>query len=61
MAVSPILTKGGKNPIERRAKLMVVIEIIGAVAAIITIFSAGVVVGRYISKNDRPAQGTGHF
>ena len=40
---------------------MVVIEIIGAVAAIITIFSAGVAVGRYISKNDRPAQGTGHF
>ena len=34
---------------------MIVVEIIGAVASIITIFTAGVAVGRHISsrKNDR--------
>ena len=34
---------------------MIVVEIIGAVASVVTIFSAGVAVGRYISsrKNDR--------
>lgn len=38
-----------------------IIEIIGAVASVITIFSAGYAVGKYISKNDRPSQGNGHF
>jgi|GEM_PF-5705438 len=38
-----------------------VIEIIGAAAAVITIFSAGVAVGKHISKNDRPSQGNGRF
>ena len=34
---------------------MIVVEIIGAIASVVTIFSAGVAVGRYISsrKNDR--------
>ena len=34
---------------------MIVVEIIGAIASALTIFSAGVAVGRYISsrKNDR--------
>lgn len=34
---------------------MLVVEIIGAVASVVTIFTAGVAVGRYISsrKNDR--------
>ena len=34
---------------------MIVVEIIGAIASVITIFTAGVAVGRYISsrKNDR--------
>lgn len=35
--------------------MMIVVEVLGAVASIITIFSAGVAVGRYIEqKNDRP-------
>lgn len=34
--------------------MMIAIEIIGAAAAVITIFSAGVAVGRFIGhKNDR--------
>lgn len=35
---------------------MMVLEIIGAAAAVITIFSAGVAVGKYLSSNqkDRP-------
>ncbi len=34
---------------------MIVMEILGAVAAVITIFSTGIAVGRYIehNKNDR--------
>jgi uncharacterized protein with PQ loop repeat len=35
--------------------MMIVVEVLGAVASIITIFSAGVAVGRIIKrKNDRP-------
>lgn len=35
--------------------MMIAFEVLGAAAAVITIFSAGVAVGRYIehSKNDR--------
>lgn len=39
---------------ERRAYAMIVLEILGAAAAVITIFSAGFAVGKYFSqKNDR--------
>jgi uncharacterized protein with PQ loop repeat len=35
--------------------MMIVVEILGAAASIITIFSAGVAVGRILErKNDRP-------
>lgn len=35
--------------------MMIVVEVLGAVASVFTIFSAGVAVGRYIEhKNDRP-------
>lgn len=35
--------------------MMIVVEVLGAVASIITIFSAGVAAGRYLEhKNDRP-------
>jgi hypothetical protein len=35
--------------------MMIVVEILGAVASIITIFSTGVAVGRSLErKNDRP-------
>ena len=32
---------------------MLVLEIIGAAAAVITIFSAGIAVGKYISRNQK--------
>lgn len=36
--------------------MIISLELIGTIAAIITIFSAGIAVGRYIerNKNDRP-------
>ena len=36
--------------------MMIAIEIVGAIASVITIFSAGIAVGRFIehNKNDRP-------
>ena len=35
---------------------MLVFEIIGAVAAVITIFSAGIAVGKHISRNQKDRQ-----
>ena len=35
---------------------MIALEIIGAAAAVITIFSAGVAVGRYLSDNQKDRQ-----
>lgn len=35
---------------------MLVFEIIGAVAAVITIFSAGIAVGKHISTNQKDRQ-----
>ena len=35
---------------------MIALEIIGAAAAVITIFSAGVAVGRYLSHNQKDLQ-----
>jgi uncharacterized protein with PQ loop repeat len=35
--------------------MMIVVEVLGVIASVLTIFSAGVAVGRYIErKNDRP-------
>ena len=35
---------------------MIALEIIGAAAAVITIFSAGVAVGKYLSRNQKDRQ-----
>lgn len=35
---------------------MIVLEIIGAASAVITIFSAGVAVGKYLSRNQKDRQ-----
>jgi hypothetical protein len=45
----------GRYFFDAKSAMMIVVEILGAVASIITIFSAGVAAGRILyRKNDRP-------